>query len=92
MQNNQQNRPQQPHRISLFSKIKTWCRENGISALIIAAIACIVAGVAAILIGGSVVGWDIAGYLTSPKGYLTIVLVVITLFGLVYGLIQRRKK
>lgn len=77
---------------SLFSKLKIWCAVNDIPFIAIPIVFFAVFAIAAILVGGAIVGWDIAGFITSPTGILAITVFVLVVTYLVLFYITRRKR
>ena len=76
---------------SLFSKFKVWCAVNDVP-VIAFPIACFVLfAVAAVLIGGAIVGWDIVGFLTSSTGLLIITISALVILYLTLFFTLRRK-
>ena len=85
MKRNPQNRQ------NLFSKIKLWCAVNNIPFIALPIVLFAIFATVAVFIGGTIVGWDIAGFMTSSTGILTITLTVLVVLYLVLFLISRKK-
>lgn len=68
MQPKQTKKPQK--RPSLYSRFKLWCAYHSIPTLLLPVLGVLLIGVVAVIIGGSVLGWDIVGFIQSPTGYL----------------------
>lgn len=79
------------NRASLSSKFKMWCVVHHISPIVIPIVALIVIALVGLLIGGSIAGWDIKGFITSPTGTLVGAIIVLVLFGAGYYYITRRR-
>ena len=68
-----QNRIQNPRTqwfLNLFSKFKTWCGTHRNTALAILLSSFVLTALTALLIGGTIAGWDIKGALSSPTAIL----------------------
>lgn len=89
---NQTPRRNSSKRKSLYSKFKSWCAFHRIPTLLIPIIVLFVVAVTAILIGGSIAGWDIKGFLTSPTGTLMYVIILLGILGLAYYLVFSRRR
>ena len=63
--------------LNQFSKIKTWCGTHRNTALAVLLVSFVLIAIAALLIGGTVAGWDIKGALTSPTATLVYVVLLL---------------
>ena len=72
------------NRASLSSKFKKWCAVHHISPIAISIAALLTVALVGLLIGGSIAGWDIKGFITSPTGVLIGAIIVLSLFGAGY--------
>lgn len=92
MQQKQNKTQKASNRISLYSKFKMWCLVHRVPVLLIPGILIAVCAIAAFLVGGVVVGWDIKAALTSPTSILAYVIISFAILGaLYYFFIARRK-
>ena len=88
----QPNRQKPSQNRSLYSKFKMWCAFHNIPLFLIPCILFFAVAVTALLIGGSIVGWDIAGFLKSPTGILMYVVIGLAILGGVYYFFTTRNK
>ena len=77
---------------SLFSKLKVWCAVNNIPVIALPIVCFVLFAVTAVLIGGTIVGWDIAGFLTSSTGLLIITVSAFVILYLTLFFVTRRKR
>ena len=76
---------------SLYSKVKSWVMFHRNAAVVFVILTLILLACAALLIGGAVAGWDIAGALTSSTAILAYVVAVLVALWLVYTLVTKCK-
>ena len=91
MQQSNPNSRSRKHR-SLFSRFKAWCRFHRIPLLLFPIVAFLLVAVVALLIGGSIAGWDIVGFLKSPTGTLVYVVAILIVLGTVYFIWDYRSR
>lgn len=77
---------------SLFSKLKVWCAVNDIPIIVFPIAFFALFALAAVLIGGTIVGWDILGFITSSTGILSITVSALVILYLTLFCITRRKR
>ena len=77
--------------LNQFSKIKTWCGAHRNTSLVVLLVSFVLIAIVALLIGGTVAGWDIKGALTSPTAILGyVVLFLISAVAVYFFTIGRR--
>lgn len=75
---------------NLYSKFKFWCASNNVPMIIFPILAILIAAGSVLIIGATVLGWDIAGFVTSPTGILLGTLVILALL-LTAGYVVHRR-
>lgn len=83
--------PKQPkqNRISLYSRFSKWCAVHRIPILLFPIAILFLAAVAVLIIGGTVLNWNIAGILTSPTSILIYVILFLVSFAYLYHRVMK---
>lgn len=76
---------------SLYSRLKTWIAFHRNAAICLVIVALALLACTALTVGGVILGWDIAGVLTSPTAVLIYVVAGLASLLLTYILITKRK-
>lgn len=81
-----------PRKLSLYFKFKLWCSEKKIPFLLLPTVIIVLVGVFAILVGGTLAGWDIAGALRSKTAYLIYAILVFLIGFTLYSFLSSKNK
>lgn len=91
MQQNQNN--QLPRkRENLFSRFKKWCTSHNVPVFVIPLICFAVIAVAAVLVGGAILGWNFKALFFSQTGLLIGVILLLMALGLAYFIFTQRRR
>jgi hypothetical protein len=68
-----------------------WCVVHHISPIAILIATFIAVALVGLLVGGSIAGWDIKGFIVSPTGALVGVIIILSLLGFSYYYFTNRR-
>jgi hypothetical protein len=74
----------------ILAKIKSLFSKHKAASLIVTVSVLLVLATVAILLGGASIGWDIAGFFTSPTFILIIAISILIVFACIYYILVGR--
>lgn len=75
-----------------FSKFKKWCTAHNIPVFVIPLICFAVIAIAAVLLGGAILGWNFKALFFSQTGLLIGVVLLLMALGLAYFIFTQRRR